>query len=464
MAGRHTVDIYPKPRSIKTHRGRFAPQRGPLTLRLAAGAPKWIKAATAIVGREIARAVRRRVTVRSDRRLVRCTATVDGAGVDPPKVIRADRSSPPGTADQAYEIDVQADRIAVRGSGWAGLGHGMMTLLDGCAGGLRRVRICDAPRFGIRAMLLHLSYNQWRDKPAKDMVYGYSDRLRFHKSVFDEAIALMARLRMNMVMLDLGDAIRYRSHPEIAVKGALTPAGLRRLLAQCRDLGIEPIPKLNFATTHDVWLKDYEKMVGTERYHRVCDDLIAEAIELFDGPRFFHIGMDEETIEHHRGLGLEHVVLREGQAWLDAVKRFDRTVRRHGARTWMWGDPLWPDREGPTPAIPKRILLSDWNYSRQKAFPTSAAIAKMGYDNVPAGANWTHDENVGLLARFAARRLDPKKVPGMLMTVWNPTLRNCRCNILNAISLAAGAFWNPEGPSLSPWPRDHSGGRLTGRR
>jgi hypothetical protein len=332
--------------------------------------------------------------------------------------------------------------------------------MDCCNSGLGCLRVDDRPRFGVRAFLLHLSYNQWKDKPDDRLVYGYSDTLRFDRPVFNDVVALMARLRMNMIVLDLGDAIRYRSHPEIAVKGALTPRELKGLLDQCRGMGIEPIPKLNFATTHDIWLKEYSRMVGTAQYNRVCDELITEVIELFDKPRFFHIGMDEEDLPNHRGLKLEHIIIREGQTWLDAVARLDQTIRKHGARTWMWADPLWPTREGPRPAIPKDILMSDWNYSRQKEFPTFKAIVDMGYDNIPTGSNWTEDQNIALLSRFAADRLSPDKVPGILMTVWNPTLQTCRHNLLNAVSLAAGASWNPKDPSRAPWPRDHMAGQL----
>ncbi len=459
MSARRTPVVYPKPRLIEPSRGKFTPHSGPPTFRLASGAPKWVKASAAIAARELGKVVRRKITVSSSRRLARCTATIGEADLDALPALRPGPSLSPGARDQAYELDIRKDAIGIRAAGWAGLGHAMMSLLDCCQSGVRCMRINDGPRFGIRAMLLHLSYNQWRDRPSKDVVYGYSDRLRFDKPVFDEAVALMARLRMNMVLLDLGDAVRYRSHPEIAVKGALSPTQLKALLDQCRGVGVEPIPKLNFATTHDVWLKQYGKMVGTEAYDEVCNDLIAEVMTLFDGPRFFHVGMDEETIGHCRGLELDHIILREGKAWLDAVKRLDEMVRRHGARTWMWGDPLWPDREGSRPAIPRRILLSDWNYGDRKTFPTSTLIEKLGYDNVPAAANWTVDENASLYARFAARTLAPRKNPGMMMTVWNPTVRRCRCNILNAISLAAGAFWNPEGPSHSPWPRDHYAGR-----
>lgn len=457
MPTRRRPDIYPEPRHIKAGRKRFGP-KGPLGMRLAGGAPKWVKAAASMSATAIGKDVRRSVPVRVDRNLAPYSVVISGKGVAAPKALRADRSAPPGTKDQAYELDIQPEHITLRATGWAGLGHGLMTLLDCRDAGLRCMHVADSPRFGIRSMLLHMSYNQWRETPSKEVVYGYSDKLRFDKPVFDEAVALMARQKMNMVILDVGDAVRYRSHPEIAVKGALTTRQLRSLLDECRNLGLEPIPKLNLATTHDAWLKEYGRMVGTEQYYEVCEDLIAELVELFDSPRFFHIGMDEETIEHCHGLQQDHIILRTGKAWLDAVKRFDMIVRSHGPRTWMWGDPLWPTQEGPRPAIPKRILLSDWNYGKHKTFPTSTLIEKLGYDNIPAAANWTVDENAALLARFAADKLNPKTTPGMMMTVWNPTVKSCRGNILNAVSLAAGAFWNPKGKSLAPWPRDHFGG------
>jgi hypothetical protein len=459
MSARRASYVYPTPYRMEPRPGRFTPRSGGLALHLSSGAPRPVKAAAAITAEQLSEALRREVEVTSDRRLPAFAAALCNGKPTTLKPLRGGRPESAASRGQSLNVEIRRDGIAARATGWSGLEYAMMTLLDCCDNGLRCVKISDGPRFGIRAMLLHLGYNQWLEKPSKEIVYGYSDRLRFDRDVFDEAVALMARLRMNMVLLDLGDAIRYRSHPEIAVKGAITPSELKGIIKQCRSLGIEPIPKLNFATTHDAWLKGYGRMVGTRAYNMVCDDLIAEITELFDGPRFFHIGMDEETIEHCRGLQLEHIVLREGKAWLDAVKRLDRSVRAHGARTWMWGDPLWPDRHGPAPAIPKHILLSDWNYSKRTTFPTSKAIEAMGYEDVPAGANWTQDENIALYARYAAKHLDPKKVPGMMMTVWNPTVRSCRRNILNSISLAAGATWNPDGESRSPWARDHYAGR-----
>ena len=90
----------------------------------------------------------------------------------------------------------------------------------------------------------------------------------------------MAATGINMVVIDLGDGIEYESHPEIAVKNAWKPKSKNRA-GKMRKLGIEPIPKLNFATTHDIWLKDYSRMVSTDIYYNVCKDLIEEVSLLF---------------------------------------------------------------------------------------------------------------------------------------------------------------------------------------
>ena len=60
----------------------------------------------------------------------------------------------------------------------------------------------------------------------------------------------MQKVRMNMVVIDLGEAIQYQSHPELAVKGTRPVEKFRKELARLRAMGLEPIPKLNFSTTH----------------------------------------------------------------------------------------------------------------------------------------------------------------------------------------------------------------------
>ena len=101
-----------------------------------------------------------------------------------------------------------------------------------------------------------------------------------------------------------------------------------------RELGLEPIPKLNFSAGHDPWLGQYSRMVSSDIYYGVCRDLIAEVAELFDTPRFFHLGMDEETAEIQRHNNL--VVVRQHELWWhDMYFLFDE-VERACARPWVW--------------------------------------------------------------------------------------------------------------------------------
>jgi hypothetical protein len=187
--------------------------------------------------------------------------------------------------------------------------------------------------------LLHVSMNMWEDwRPANHPHPGrlFDPDLRCDDALWNELTQAMADAGMNLVVLDLGDAIRYESHPEIAVNGAWTTERLRSELTRLRGLGLEPIPKLNYGAAHDAWLKDYARMVSTRKYYEVCADLIAEVCALFDTPRLFHLGMDEENLDVQRDY--EHVVIRQHDLWWRDLYFLVEQVERAGSRPWIWSD------------------------------------------------------------------------------------------------------------------------------
>ena len=74
--------------------------------------------------------------------------------------------------------------------------------------------------------LLHLSYNMWNDyvyPDPRDPYLMYQPYLRFDESLWNDLLRQMVQAGMNLVVLDLGDGVRYESHPEIAVQNAWTP-------------------------------------------------------------------------------------------------------------------------------------------------------------------------------------------------------------------------------------------------
>ena len=160
----------------------------------------------------------------------------------------------------------------------------------------------------IWAYLLHISFNFWSDRKSVPEYISqplgkhlcYAPHMRFDDTLWEDMLNSLAQAGFNMLLLDLGDAVKYVSHPEIAVEGAWSVDQLRNRINMIRKKGIEPIPALNFSTAHDVWLGKYSKMISTDIYYKVCGDLISEVVEIFDNPRFFHIGMDEETFRHQQ--------------------------------------------------------------------------------------------------------------------------------------------------------------------
>jgi hypothetical protein len=183
-------------------------------------------------------------------------------------------------------------------------------------------------------MLLHLSMNMWNDQEDQNKNSPYESKLSWHMPTWRSVIDYMSECGLNMVVIDLGDAVQYETHPEIAIEGALTTDELREELRYIRSKGIIPIPKLNFSTAHDAWLGIYSRMVSTPKYYEVCRDLIGEVCALFDGPQFFHIGWDEETAGHQATY--EYAVMRSGKLWWNDLKFLIDCVKENGATPWIW--------------------------------------------------------------------------------------------------------------------------------
>lgn len=291
--------------------------------------------------------------------------------------------------------------------------------------------------------LLHLGYNMWRESDAQ-MSAEYtnaSDVLRLDKELWDELLEKMAAAGINTVVIDLGEGVKYESHPELAVKGSWSVDLLRQELAKMRKLGINPIPKLNFSTTHDEWLGDYSRAVSSQKYYEVCGDLISEVVEIFDTPDFFHIGMDEETIQHHRYHN--YVVLRKGDYWWKDLYFYIDAIEKEGVRPWMWSDYIWHHEEEFLEKMPKSVLQSNWYYG---AFPPRSeaeatyiqayeTLADNGFEQVPTGSNWSSgcDFNFGRTVEYFKDNINTDKVKGFMQAPWKPTIQAVKYRHFEAI-------------------------------
>jgi len=303
----------------------------------------------------------------------------------------------------------------------------------------------------IWANLLHLSYNMWNDNIAEEYrdpdlvcttceetrmwVNGYRPFLTFDEGVWNTLLKDMVAVGINMVIIDLGDAVAYESHPEIAVKNAWPPEKLKKELAKMKKMGLEPIPKLNFSTAHDIWLGEYSRMVSTKKYYEVCSNLINETIDIFDVPRFFHLGMDEELAQHQTKWN--YAVMRQNELWWADLYFFISQVERRNVRSWMWSDYGWTHPDLFYKKMPKTVLQSNWWY-RGTSFnldqldePDKTSVKlyydleKHGYDQVPTGSNHYIDENMEATVAHLPKIIDPSRLLGFMQSPWRPTLPTC---------------------------------------
>ena len=284
-------------------------------------------------------------------------------------------------------------------------------------------------------MLLHLGGNMWNEEGNTRQREHNPDAvasptLRFSKPLWDRYLMKMKDCGVNTIVLDLGEGLRYESHPELAVEGSWTREAMTAELEKVRAMGFEVIPKLNFSACHDVWLKEYGRMLSTSVYYQVCADLIREVCGIFR-PRFFHLGMDEETAGHQTAY--DYCVIRQHDLWWHDFYYLVDCVERENARAWIWSDYMWNHRDVFLSKMPKSVLQSNWYYSPafedkelsdggRNMLECFDVLDKNGFEQVPTGSTWSSPDNMERLTAYCKSRLSWDRLLGFMQTPWYLTL------------------------------------------
>ena len=327
--------------------------------------------------------------------------------------------------------------------------------------------------------LVHLGYNMWYDEDAavpeavkaRTPSYNFASRkLRFDRSTWDAMIDRSVEQGVNMVVIDLGEGVQYESHPELAVEGSWTVEELRAELARLRSLGITPIPKLNFALTHNKWLGPYKRMATSDLYNKVCTDLISEVCDIFDTPPMFHLGMDEEELGNQ--INMQFACCRQFDLWWhDLYLLFDACDKK-GVRPALWSDYANNHLEEYLKRMSKDTVQFHWYYWNfwenmpgqyknitdprfeypaekyeyyKKILKGYRAFEEAGFDQIPSGSLWNCEENLGNLTEYARQVISKEHLLGFMQTVWKPTVDAERDLQLRGIDLIGEARRNYRG-------------------
>ena len=309
--------------------------------------------------------------------------------------------------------------------------------------------------------LLHLGHNMWDDfeddpdgwaksveeETVRPNPYGPDGRRRssYHSYVttrdadWRQAVDRVAADGHNLLFVDVGEAVAFPSHPELAVVGTWSVEKFRKELSRIRALGLEPVPKLNFSACHDAWLKDYHRMLSTRPYYQVVADVIADTIAIFDTPRLFHIGYDEEFAIAQAGHF--HATIRQGDLWWHDLNYTIDQVAKRGARPVMWSDAIWTGRAEFLRRMSKDVLQSNWYYrsdfspkkqqwdaefekkggwgETKNGVAAFLALEEGGFDQLPCCSNWAEDGSAEALVGFCKEHIDPVRLKGFCMAPWS---------------------------------------------
>ncbi len=289
----------------------------------------------------------------------------------------------------------------------------------------------------IWSTLVHLGSNMWneqgnlRGRGEERSNRDASPFLRFEENVWNTYMDELADAGNNTVVIDIGEALFYETHPEIAVVGSWKRDRMYAEIERLKARGFDIIPKLNFSTCHDNWLGEYSRMVSTSIYYKVCADLIAEVCEIFK-PKYFHIGMDEEN---HPNLRLRDMaVIRQFDLWWHDLYFLVKCVEKGGARAMMWSDYARTKPEEFVAKCPKSVVQNVWYYGNQfegelneetlcRIRPIEL-FEKHGFDQIPAGSSFSFKENFEMLVKYSAQIISKNHLLGFMQTVWERPAAN----------------------------------------
>ncbi|QDU70460.1 family 20 glycosylhydrolase [Mucisphaera calidilacus] len=238
---------------------------------------------------------------------------------------------------------------------------------------------------------------------------------------------------------DQGCSLRFDSLPEAASNNAYSKPELRELLAYARDRGVAVIPELE-TLGHTRYItrsrSDLAELSENDevftslcpvhpRSREVVGLLIDEVCDLFESA-LVHVGLDEVNFGTHPMTREALASSSSSELFADYIRFVHGRLARHGKRMMMWGDHLLKDPVI-AEAIPKDILIANWQYTAKVPDATTPKLTGYGFEVVNCPAMISYDQPLAPGERFAlenlrdtARHAREYQTKGVITTIWTP--------------------------------------------
>jgi hexosaminidase len=263
-------------------------------------------------------------------------------------------------AEEAYQLDLSPDSIAITANAAPGLFYGAQTLIQlvkarGESKWLPQARITDWPDLQNR-------FIYWDDK-------AHLDRL----DVLKEALRQAAFYKVNGVLIKLNAHFQYASAPAVVEPQALTPAQLQELTDYGLRYHVQLIPYID-GPAHVAWIlkhpeheklrafpeSNYEACVTNPDSYKLFERMYQELMDANKGVKYFLLSTDEayyvgmaknaqcNEVDRARELG------GAGKLLAEFVTKAAGYLHDHGRTVIFWGEyPLKPED---IPSLPAHLI------------------------------------------------------------------------------------------------------------
>lgn len=341
--------------------------------------------------------------------------------------VMGDIAAPDLPEGKEYALKVTETGAAVVGRDYGGLVRGFLTLLMKFEyeGGRVKLPVCEGEsNYLLKNRMIHIC------------VFPEND-LTFIKKL----IRLSALCQYTHIVIEFWGMLKYDCMKELSWPMAFTKAEAAELIAEARDLGLEPVPmfnqlghatasrvcygkhvvleqnpKLQHLFTPDGWAWNIESAEVRELLKKVR----AELYELFGEGEYMHIGCDEAYFYSRND---------EKRARMPGyLHDLTYDVAKEGRRPMLWMDMLLERGKYPdcyTVCAPEDVekligslhpssVMVDWQYDiKTSPIPTLQALKNTGFDVI--GAPWYEPAN------YAAHidTVTKEELFGLMLTTWH---------------------------------------------
>ena len=388
---------------------------------------------------------------------------------------------------EGYVLEVTSKGVQITSRDQAGLFYGCQTLEQlmedsrDFSQAIPAMRITDFPTLAYRAVHLDTKH--------------HLDRMEYYYRMMDK----LARYKVNAVIWELEDKLRFTRRPEIASPNAISKQEMTALCryAKERNIDISPLVQglghAGFILKHHWELRenpesDWEFCPADPRTYELQFDLYLDALEAMPYGKYLHVGGDEIT-----AIGIDERCKATGKTafelqmvWLKKVCQF---AVDHGREPIFWDDmplkyagiwePMLSDMtedevnkkldmskmDAAIELFPKECIYMRWNYS-DATTPAHRRVVK-----------WYGDKGLKVMGATAASAGDTPFIPredskaktiqdfsqlvadnhleGILTTAWgdgSPHLETVWRGFI-----AQGEYgWNPAGRDIESFKAAHA--------